>query len=109
MIYSRSWSDLGRETEARPIFSKPVRRVRLGCSGRLWTKSRTPSRQRFGRPRLVGMLVPVGIKVGTDPQLRVFVRKDFRSGFLEHFIRAGVIQMPVGVEDRLNGLPLELI
>src|SRR5262249_17203446 len=64
--------------------------------------------KRTGRPRLVSLFFPVRVEVCAYPQLCVFLRDDFGSGLSKCFIRSGVLQMPISIENCCNPLSVEL-
>ncbi len=58
-------------------------------------------RPSFLRPRLVGLILPVDVEIRCEPQLRIFVRPDLRPGLREALIAAGVVPVPVSIEQDL--------
>ena len=59
-------------------------------------------RQRGSRTRFVPTVLPVDVEIRTEPELRVLVRDDLRAGLREFLVRAGVIPVPVRVEQRVD-------
>ncbi len=60
-------------------------------------------RQRRGGTGRVSAILPIDVVLRAHPQPRIFVRDDLRAILTQNFVRAGVREVPVRIEQQRDG------